>query len=43
MPPLANAADNVDFTLVKQAPRSNLQIAIVPFAGAESISGHCHQ
>ena len=39
MPPLANAADNVDFTLVKQAPRSNLQVAIVPFAGAESISG----
>ena len=39
MPTLANAADNVDFTLVKQAPRSNLQVAIVPFAGAESISG----
>ena len=32
-------ADNVDFTLVKQAPRSATQIAIVPFAGAESISG----
>ena len=39
IPSLGYAADNVDFTLVKQAPRANLQIAIVPFAGAESISG----
>lgn len=34
--PQANAAD---VTIVKTAPRSNTQIAIVPFAGAESISG----
>lgn len=32
-------AEDVDFTLVKQAPRSNVQVAIVPFAGAPSISG----
>jgi TolB protein len=34
--PLVQAAD---ITIEKAAPRSNLQVAIVPFAGAESISG----
>lgn len=34
--PIAQAAD---VTIVKAAPRTNTQIAIVPFAGAESISG----
>lgn len=33
--PLVQAAD---ITIEKAAPRSNLQVAIVPFAGAESIS-----
>lgn len=32
-------AEDVDFTLVKQAPRSNVEVVVVPLAGAENING----
>lgn len=35
---IASQAMSADATIVKTAPRSNMQIAIVPFAGAESMS-----